>query len=86
MVEEKVIIVNDEGLHARPAARYLQEAIKYQCDITLIKDNVEYDGKSILSILSMGAFKGSEITIRCNGDDEKAALENLKDFIENELH
>ncbi|HHX68889.1 MAG: HPr family phosphocarrier protein [Miniphocaeibacter sp.] len=86
MVEEKVIIVNDEGLHARPAARYLQEAIKYQCDITLIKDNVEYDGKSILSILSMGAFKGSEIVIRCNGDDEKAALENLKDFIENELH
>ena len=85
MIEEKVIITNEEGLHARSAARYIQEAIKYQCKITLIKGNLEYDGKSILSVLSIGAFKDTEITIRCEGEDEKAALENLVDLIENEL-
>ena len=85
MIEEKVIIINEEGLHARSAARYIQEAIKYQCKITLIKGNLEYDGKSILSVLSIGAFKDTEITIRCEGEDEKAALENLVDLIENEL-
>ncbi len=85
MVREKVIITNEEGLHARPAARYLQEAIKYQSKITLIKGDKEYDGKSILSILSMGAYRGSEIILQCEGEDEIAALENLKDFLENEL-
>ena len=85
MIEEKVIITNEEGLHARSAARYIQEAIKYQCKITLIKGNLEYDGKSILSVLSIGAFKDTEITIRCEGEDEKAALENLVDLLENEL-
>ncbi|WP_099203526.1 HPr family phosphocarrier protein [Miniphocaeibacter massiliensis] len=86
MVKEKVIMNNDEGLHARPAARYLREAVKFSCKITLIReDGVEYDGKSILSVLSMGANKGSTITIKCEGEDEKKALEHLKDFILNEL-
>lgn len=85
MVEEKVIIRNEEGLHARPATRYLQKAVKFKSDIILVKDGREYDGKSILSILSMGAHKGVEITIRCEGEDEQKAVESLKYLIENEL-
>ena len=86
VVREKVIISNDEGLHARPAARYLRESIKFSSKITLIReDGVGYDGKSILSVLSMGAHKGSQIIIQCEGDDEKEALKYLVNFIKNEL-
>ena len=85
MVEEKVILQNEEGLHACSAARYLQQSVKFDSDIILVKDNKEYDGKSILSILSMAAFKGTEILIKCDGIDEKEALNSLVDFIENEL-
>ncbi|MDL2311147.1 HPr family phosphocarrier protein, partial [Peptostreptococcaceae bacterium OttesenSCG-928-C18] len=83
MVKEKVIMKNDEGLHARPAARYLREAVKFSSKITLINsEGTEYDGKSILSVLSMGAHKGVEIIIQCEGEDEKEALAHLKNFIE----
>lgn len=85
MVEEKVIIKNDEGLHARSATKYLQKAVKYKSKITLIKGDREYDGKSILSILSIGAYKGVEIILRCDGEDEREAVKTLKHLIENDL-
>ncbi|MDO5017788.1 MAG: HPr family phosphocarrier protein [Lagierella massiliensis] len=85
MVEEKVIIRNEEGLHARTAALFLQKSVKFQSEITLNKDGYSYDGKSILSILSMAAFKGDEIVITCSGEDEEEALKALVDFIENDI-
>lgn len=85
MVEEKVIIANEVGLHARPASIFLREAIKYDSEVTLIKDDREYNGKSIMSILSMQGHRGSEITIRCEGNDEIKALKNLRKIIEDGL-
>lgn len=85
MVEEKVTIVNEVGLHARPASMFLREAIKYDSEVTLIKDDKEYNGKSIMSILSMQAYRGSEIVIRCEGKDEEEALKNLVNVLENDL-
>lgn len=49
----------------------------------MTKDEKEYDGKSILSILSMAAFKNDEIVISCEGEDEKEALDCLVDFVNN---
>ncbi|WP_055078132.1 HPr family phosphocarrier protein [Lagierella massiliensis] len=83
MVEEKVTLKNEEGLHARTAAKFLQNAVKFKSDIILTKDEKEYDGKSILSILSMAAFKDDEIVISCEGEDEKEALDCLVDFVNN---
>lgn len=83
MVEEKVTLKNEEGLHARTAAKFLQNAVKFKSDIILTKDEKEYDGKSILSILSMAAFKDDEIVISCVGEDEKEALDCLVDFVNN---
>ncbi len=83
MVEEKVTLKNEEGLHARTAAKFLQNAVKFKSDIILTKDEKEYDGKSILSILSMAAFKNDEIVISCEGEDEKEALDCLVDFVNN---
>lgn len=81
MVAEKVTLKNDEGLYARTAAKFLQNAVKFKSQITLTKDEKSYDGKSILSILSMAGFKGDEIVISCEGNDEEDALDCLTSFI-----
>jgi len=73
-----VIIENETGLHARPASIFVKEASKYKSDIKIIKDDKQYDAKSILSILSMGAIKGTRFTIMANGHDEKEVLDALK--------
>ncbi len=77
MREEKVMLVNEIGLHSRKASRFIKEAIKFKSDIFVVKDNQEYNGKSIMGILSMGAFKGDEIVIRAIGVDEEEAVEAL---------
>lgn len=85
MIEEKVTITNSVGLHSRPASRFLREACKFQSDITLIKEGRAYNGKSIISILAMAAKKGNEIILRCEGEDEKEALEYLTHVIRKKL-
>lgn len=74
---------NEAGLHARPASMFVKEASKYASIIKVIKDEQEFNGKSIMSILSMGAGKGSRITIVAEGEDEAKAVEALKNLVQN---
>ncbi|MDU2219205.1 HPr family phosphocarrier protein [Finegoldia magna] len=85
MVEKKVCITNEIGLHARAASKFLNEAVKYKSNIEFIKDNKKYSGKSIISILSLSAHKGCELILRCDGEDEQSALEKLSELIETGL-
>ncbi|MGX7071992.1 HPr family phosphocarrier protein [Helcococcus kunzii] len=85
MYEAKVTIKNEIGLHARPASLFIQEAIKYSSNIAVIKDEKNYNGKSIMSILSMSAGQGQEITIKATGEDEEEAVNGLINLIENKL-
>lgn len=85
MVEKKVCITNEIGLHARAASKFLNEAVKYNSNIEFIKDNKTYSAKSIISILSLSAHKGFELILRCDGEDEQSALEKLSELIENGL-
>ena len=85
MVEKKVCITNEIGLHARAASKFLGEAVKYNSNVEFIKDNKTYSGKSIISILSLSAHKGCELILRCDGEDEQLALEKLSELIENGL-
>ena len=82
MVEKKVCITNEIGLHARAASKFLNEAVKYNSNIEFIKDNKTYSAKSIISILSLSAHKGFELILRCDGEDEQSALEKLGGKIE----
>jgi len=77
MVEKTVTVKNPHGLHARPAALFVQKASSFSSSsITVVKDGQEVDAKSILAILSLGVEPGTTITIRADGDDaEKAAAE-----------
>ncbi len=75
-------ITNEVGLHARPAALFVQTASKYEADITVSYDGKTINAKSILGILSLGVGKDSLITISADGADEEAAVEALVDLID----
>lgn len=83
--EKKVTLINEVGLHARPASIFIQEAVKFVSEIFVEKDHKIYNAKSIMSILSMGASKGDTIVIRADGEDAETAVDSLVDLIENKL-
>ncbi|MGB3635823.1 MAG: HPr family phosphocarrier protein [Rubrobacteraceae bacterium] len=86
MVEKEVTIVPEEGLHARPAAEFVKEAKSYNSDIKVIKGDKEANAKSSLSLMSLGAAQGDNLTIRAEGEDAEAAAEALADLISNAEH
>lgn len=77
MIERQVQIVNKLGLHARPAAEIVKTAAKFQSNITLTRDDLEVNGKSIMGVMMLAAEFGSTITLRADGPDEDQAIEAL---------
>ena len=77
MAERSVQIVNRNGLHARPAAEIVKAASKFKSEITLVRDDLEVNGKSIMGVMMLAAEYGSTLTLRARGPDEDAALEAL---------
>ncbi len=77
MVERELLVENKLGLHARAAAQIVKTASAYSSKITMIKDGLEVDGKSIMGIMMMAAAKGSTIRVMVHGDDEAEAAESL---------
>ncbi len=85
MLEKKLVVKNKLGLHARPAALFVQMANKFKCEIIVIKDSQEVDGKSIMGILMLAAGKGSRIQIRVKGLDAEQALQELEQLLMSDL-
>ena len=82
MIEKEVEIINRLGLHARAAAKLVHTAGRFDSEVTIAKGVEEVDGKSILGVLLLAAPQGSEVKIRCSGDDEGEAMEALICLIE----
>ena len=82
MIEKEFIIKNKLGFHARAAVKFVQLAGKFKSKITVIKDDLEVSGKSIMGVLMLAAAKGSKIIIRIQGDDEEEAMKELGGLIE----
>jgi phosphocarrier protein len=70
-------IQNSIGLHARPAALFVKQATEFDAKIKVLKDNKEADAKSIISIMALGAKKGTDIMITAEGPDAEKAIEAL---------
>ena len=83
MIERETEIVNRLGLHARAAAKLVHTAGGFQSRVTVVKDGEEVDAKSILGILLLAAGQGSQIIIRCDGQDEEDALRAVTALIAN---
>lgn len=81
MVKKDVTIVNETGLHARPASEFVNKCKAFQCEVLLEKDETQVNAKSILGVLSLGANKGTKITIITDGPDEEEAASTLAELI-----
>lgn len=79
MLEGKIKIINPLGLHARTAAGLVRLAGKFQSKIILARtdNNVIADAKSILSILTLAASKGTQLEINVEGEDETEAFQAI---------
>jgi len=76
-VTRAVMIVNTEGLHARPADMLARTALKFQSQIQIQCRNERVDAKSTLNLLILGATQGTEIVIEADGDDAQEAVDTL---------
>jgi phosphocarrier protein HPr len=77
MTSQEVTVVNQLGMHARAAAKFVHVAARYQSRVRVARDAREMDGKSIMGILLLAAARGSTITISAEGDDERDAVRAL---------
>lgn len=78
MMKKGLLIENKLGLHARAAAQIVKTSSGYASKITLSKDGLDVDGKSIMGIMMLAAAKGSSVLVSVEGDDEGNALEGLE--------
>ena len=81
MIERSVQIVNRNGLHARPAAEVVKAAAKFKSEITIVRDDLEVNGKSIMGVMMLAAEFGATLTIRANGPDAPQAVDAIAQLI-----
>jgi phosphocarrier protein HPr len=85
MPEREAKIVNKLGIHARPAAEIVKTAGKFKSSITIVRDDLEVNAKSIMGVMMLAAEFGATITLRATGDDAEAALDALSAVIANKF-
>lgn len=81
MAEREMVIGAEEGLHARPAAQFVNKAKQFSSDIVVVKGGREANAKSPLKIMTLGARKGDKVIIRADGDDAEEAVEALAQLV-----
>ena len=82
MVERPVQIQNKHGLHARPAAEMVKAASRFQSDVTITRDDMEVNGKSIMGVMMLAAECGATIVLRATGPDADAAVAALEALVD----
>lgn len=83
MFEIEVEIVNRAGIHTRPASLIVKTAAKFRSEVYLLKDGFGINAKSIIGVMTMGAGKGTKLTISADGEDEEEAAKALYELISN---
>ncbi|MGC8604342.1 MAG: HPr family phosphocarrier protein [Desulfomonilaceae bacterium] len=83
LLEKTVVISNELGLHARVATAMVQTMKGHSCQVTLVKNGMEVDARSVLGLLLLAATPGSELTIRANGPGSREALEQISRLLQN---
>lgn len=81
MAERSVRVLNRNGLHARPAAEIVKAASKFKSDITILRDDLEVNGKSIMGVMMLAAECGSTLILRASGPDAEDAITILAELI-----
>ena len=77
----EIEILNENGLHARPCAKFVKVAGKFDSEIWVTKDGDTVHGKSIMGLMMLAAGPGTILTITCDGADAAAALDAIEKLI-----
>jgi phosphocarrier protein HPr len=85
MTERSVRIVNKNGLHARPAAEIVKAAAKFKSEITITRDDMEVNGKSIMGVMMLAAEYGATVSLRADGPDADEAVTAIASLIESKF-
>ena len=85
MLREEFTIKNRLGLHARAAARLVQTVNRFRSDITIERDGLEVNGKSIMGLLMLAAPIGSKILVAAGGDDAAEAMAAVRQLIDDKF-
>ena len=81
MTERSVIVVNELGMHARAAAKFVHQAVRFEARVRVAARGREVDGKSIMGLLLLAAARGTSITVKAEGSDEEEAVEALSALV-----
>lgn len=84
-MEKKFKILNEEGMHARPAGAFVKVANSFKSAVNITANGMTKNGKSIMGIMSLGLQKDSEIKVTTTGEDEAALMESLEALINNKF-
>lgn len=84
-LERKLKIVNKLGLHARPAALFVQTSNQFECEIWVKKGKQSVNGKSIMGLMMLAAGPGSALTLTAEGSDAEKALDALERLLKNKF-
>jgi phosphocarrier protein HPr len=77
VIDAQVALPDDVDLHARPAANFVRAAMGFSAKVSVATDAKEADAKSLLSVLALGARRGTSIRLRAEGEDAAAAIASL---------
>ncbi len=81
MVSQKMLVVNEVGLHMRPAGVFANEMSKFECDVNILYKDAKINAKSLLNIMSACIKCGAQIIVECDGIDENEALSKADELI-----
>jgi phosphocarrier protein HPr len=82
LIEKDLVVRNKMGLHARPAAKLVQAANKFACDVTLTKDGQDVNGKSIMGVLMLAAAQGTSVHVKAEGEGASEAVQAIAALFE----
>ena len=86
MISDTVRVSNEFGIHARPASLLVKLILQYKSDVTFVKESTKADGRSIMSMMMLGAEKGTILTVEASGEDEQEVLPKIIELINNKFH
>jgi phosphocarrier protein HPr len=82
VIEAELLIRNQLGLHARACALFVKSAARFASEVTVRRDDLEVNGKSIMGVMMLAAEEGSTIQVRAEGPDEREAVAALRELVD----
>lgn len=85
MIEIELALTNHAGLHARPAAQFVQKAAQFKSKVQIVAGTKTADAKSILAVMGLGLSAGMSFILKVDGEDEQACIDALRHLVESKF-